>query len=402
VYVDSQWPTELDLTVQPQVLAYMESHFWQATHVEWHAIRACTSGLGNLQSHIGVCNQTALVPANQTCRDRGDGYEFLVFHRHMIQALKQLWPNHSEQFTAFPKFPTVDDLPEQWKARLAAEPWSEDELAVGKIGDEMDKPENYGRFADEGELGFWLQCNVGQVPTAFSAPDMPWVGIHFSLHNKWNNANNRRHGLNNGEANIDNYMFWKLHGWIDGVWEKYRDAIGKPKDDPELQAALEASCYEMDTYIALLGGEPIPTNSDPLPVESGVFHEEVRPLLENQVTRCSGCHGASASGAAAGLSLGGHISSADIVAGIVNRASFDGGQYKLVVPGKPLESWLYLKAAGLAGDPPEGSLGPCVPGTATCLTGVMPPNGQSSAPTLTPEQLQVIYDWIAAGAAGPS
>lgn len=401
-FIDSQWPDEVDLTLQPQVLSFMGEHHWEAAHVEWHAIRGCSSGQGNALSNINICDQVPLIPANQNCRDKGDGYEFLVFHRHMIQALKQLWPNHSEQFTAFTKFPVPDDLPPQWKARLEAEPWTEDELAVGKIGDEMHLEENYSRFADEGELGYWLQCFYNSTPTAFSAPNMPWVGIHFSLHDKWNHAHNTAHGLNNGDANINNYMFWKLHGWIDGVWEKYRDAKGLPKDDPKLTADLEASCYEMDTYIALLGDEPIPDDG-PLPVESGVFHEQVRPLFENQVTKCSGCHGASASGAAAALSLGGHISSADILTGLVNQTAYGGGQYKLVVPGKPLESWLYLKVAGLAPAPPTGSLGACV-GTAdnACRTGVMPPRGGSdNTPTLGAAELQIIYDWIAAGAAGP-
>jgi hypothetical protein len=385
-------PKLVDTTLQPQVIQWMQDNSWQAAHVEWHAIRACSLGGGGA-SKVNICSFTQLVPKDQNCQTGGDGYQFLVFHRHMIQALKQLWPKHSEQFTGFGKFPTkAEDVPEQW--RSAWKDWDADALAAGKIGDEIDKPENLARFPDEGTLGFWLQCNVGQKLK--NSTNMPWVGLHFVLHAKWARPGNTTHGVNNTEANIDNYMFWKLHGWIDNVWEKYRLAKGLKPTDQKLKDDLVAQCQEMHTEIQIiqenLDPSQVPDPNAPLPVESGVFHEKVRPIFESQTNLCSGCH--AESGANANLRLGGHISSKDIVAGLVNRPSYDGGQFKIVVPGDPDHSWLYLKAAGKA----EGA-GCQASATAQCISGVMPPS--TGGPTVSASELAILYQWIADGAAGP-
>jgi hypothetical protein len=386
----------VDTTVQPQVLTYMQNNNWEAAHVEWHAIRTCNvPGSMGSGSKVNICSYTSLVPTDQNCLDDGDGYQFLVFHRHMIQALKQLWPHHTEQFTGFAKFPTsAADVPPEW--RSAWTDWPADTLAAGQIGDAIDTPENLARFPDEGTLGFWLQCNVGQMlktPTN----NMPWVGLHFALHAKWARPGNTTHGVNNTSSNIDNYMFWKLHGWIDNVWEKYRLAKGLLPTDAKIKADLTAQCREMHTEIAIvqktLGtGPPPDPNTTPLPMESGFFHTMVRPIFESQKNLCSGCH--AETGANANLTLGGHISSADIVAGLVNRPSNDGGQFKIVVPGDPDHSWLYLKPAGLA-----ASAGCMASATAQCITGTMPPI--SNTPTLTSTELATIRQWISDGAAGP-
>ncbi|RYZ06048.1 MAG: hypothetical protein EOO73_18015 [Myxococcales bacterium] len=386
-------PSLVDTTVQPEVLKWMTENSWQASHVEWHAIRACNLPGGGGLSKVNICRFTQLVPADQNCVSPGDGYQFLVFHRHMIQALKQLWPKHSEQFTGFSKFPSAaEDVPPQW--RSAWKNWDADVVAAGKLGDEIDKPENLARFKDEGELGFWLQCNVGQK--LMGAANMPWVGLHFVLHAKWARPGNTTHGVNNTDSNIDNYMFWKLHGWIDNVWEKYRVAKGLKPDDEQLKKDLVAQCQEMHTEIAIiqqdLDPEEVVDPNEPLPVESGFFHEQVRPLFESQKNLCSGCH--AETGANAKLRLGGHVSSKDIVAGLVNQPSRDGGQFQLVVPGEPDQSWLYLKAAGkaeTAGCQPSSS--------AQCIPGVMPPS--MAGPTLSAEELATLRQWIADGAAGP-
>jgi hypothetical protein len=332
-------------------------------------------------SKIDVCSHTEMIPTDQECKTDGDGLQFFAMHRHMIQSLKQLWPNHSEQFEGFDKFPqSASDVPEQWRDVWSS--FSASDLANAKIADEIDKPENLSKFATEGAFGRWLQC---LTPT--------YSGLHGALHFKWVRTQNTRHGLGNQDTNIDNYMFWKLHGWIDKVWEKYRVAKGLAPDDPALTDELARQCYEMDKLSSLidpsLSNEPDNTT---LPEESGVFHEQVRPMFENALTKCSGCHGPQ--GAEVGMTLGGHKSSADIVAGLVNQPSRHGGQFLRVVPGDPEHSWLYLKAAGLA----EGA-GCVESASASCKTGAMPPTGEAKP---TAEELQKLYDWIKSGAPAPT
>jgi hypothetical protein len=380
----------VDTTVQPQVLTWMNTHRWEEAHVEWHAIRTCAASLGGgSASKVNICSYTSLVPTDQQCLTDGDGYQFLLFHRHMIQALKQLWPNHTEQFTGFPTFPqSAADVPKEWQS--AWTDWSADALAAGKIGDAIKDPANLARFPDEGTLGFWLQCNVGQKLT-MPANNMPFVGLHFLLHAKWVRNGNTAHGVNNTSANIDNYMFWKLHGWIDKVWQDYRDAKGLSNDDPKYKADMLAQCREMDTEISIIQQKkPMPTDTDPnpnpLPAETGFFATNVRPIFDSSYG-CSGCH--DVAGPNGSLVLGGNISGADIVKGLVNVAAVDAPGFKYIVPNDPDNSWLYKKITGKTSD--------CT--ASACITGPMPPDTQ---PDVSAADAATIRQWIMMGAPAPT
>ena len=197
-------------------------------------------------------------------------------------------------------------------------------------------------------------------------------GIHFDLQHRGSGCapTTARTRSNNGDANVDNYMFYKIHGWIDQVWAKNRKAKGLSDDDPKFKADLDAQCREIDAeeQISLQELDPsmVRDPNAPLPVESGFFHEQVRPIFESATNKCSGCH--AETGPSGAMTLGGHISSKDIVAGLVGVQALDGGQYQLVVPGDPDHSWLYLKPSGLA-----PSAGCMETSTGTCITAVMPP-----------------------------
>ena len=381
-------PSIVDLTVQPEVLSWMQSHFWEAAHVEWHAIRTCSLPGGPRGSKVNICQFTDMIPTDQNCQSSGDGYQFLLFHRHMLEALKQLWPKHSEQFSAFPRFPqSAEDVPAQW--RSAWQKFNSTDLANAKIAEEIDKPENLALFPNEGALGFWLQCNMGATIAGFSLKS---GGLHGDLHAHWVRQGNTDHGLGNTSSNVDNYMFWKLHGWMDNVWEKYRTAKGLKRTDPKYVDDMLKQCHEMDieAEICRTGAKPVDTNT-PLPVEAGFFHEKVRPIFEAAANKCSGCH--SADGPEAGMSLGGHISSKNIVAGLVNQQAVGGGQFKRVVPGQPEQSWLYLKIAAMTTSCKATSV-------SQCFVGPMPPSADGQT-TVSAADADIVKQWIADGAKGP-
>ena len=91
------------------------------------------------------------------------------------------------------------------------------------------------------------------------------------------------------------------------------------------------------------------------------------------------------------MPLGGHISSADVVKGLVNVTAMHGGQFKRIAPKDPDHSWLYLKASGMAMG--AGCMG------AMCNAQVMPPTGQV---TLSQTDLNTIRQWILDGAVAPT
>jgi hypothetical protein len=374
-----QWKSSsgaIDLVVPKAVLEWMTERIWEPSHDAWHNVRRCRSGVvapGAGRGTTSLCSSTELIPAHQECADAEDGYQFLVVHRHMIQALKQAFPQHQTLFDGFPHFPfDASDVPAEWQGRWGTG-WS---ATIKDTATKLEDIENQlSQFPTEGDLGRFIQCG-GMANGASS--------IHGALHFKWV-VNDSPYSLGKQTVNIDNHMFWKLHGWIDSIWERYRTAKGLAATEPKLQQALVDQCKEMHT----LGHAVKPdaaTPSQPLPVEHGEFHENVRPILEKT---CGSCHSEASPEAA--MSLGGQISSADILKGLVNVQSMHGGQFKRVVAGDANQSWLYLKAAGMAMS--AGCTG------TMCNTQVMPPTGQV---TLTQTELNTIKQWIANGAPMPT
>jgi hypothetical protein len=390
-----QWKAsngDIDLVLPKGVLDFMHDSVWEQSHDAWHNIRRCGGGgfiggagglfggaggfFGGSGSGVDVCSHTELVPEDQECENASDGYQFLVMHRHMIQALKQSFPTHADLLNGFTKFPRqASDVPPEWQSRWS--PWPQAVLDMADRMENIEQNLNDPAFATEGDLGKFIQCTgAGSSPS-----------LHGALHFKWV-VGQSPYSLGTQAVNIDNYMFWKLHGWIDDVWERYRKAKGLADNEPKLTQALYDQCYEMHQLGHLFNSAVTPpASTDPLPVEHGYFHEQVRPILDKY---CSSCH--SGSGAQANLWLGGQISSAMIVQNLVGAPTLFGGQFKRVVAGDPNQSWLYLKVAGLAAN--AGCSG------TTCNAEVMPP--ASDKPTLSSAELGIIKKWISDGAPAPT
>ena len=369
---------EIDLFMPKPVLAWMHKHKWMEAHDAWHNVRRCMSFLSFPHSPtVNICDEHPdLIAKHQECSGADDGYAFLVEHRHMLNGFKQAFPQHTELFVGFEKFPfDAQSVPEQWRDRFSTG-WSAQIRRVAETLEDIEN--NLSMFPTEGDLGYYMQCGgMGQLGAASA--------IHTALHFKWT-VSGSPHALSDQVVDLGNYMFWKLHGWIDAVWERWRIAKGLPSDDPELKKALIDQCREMHTLAAEIGPADGSTSPpEPLPKESGSFHERVRPILEDN---CAACHaGANAEG---GLVLGGAISSALIVRNLVGVASVRGGQFQRVLPGDPDRSWFYLKPADRA------VTAGC---TGTCNAQVMPPTGMV---TLSQAQLEIIRSWIADGAPGPN
>jgi len=377
--------SQIDLTVQPEVLAWFKARVWEQAHFQWHNIRRCTSGQATADPQGGGVNpcktNPELIPTNQENKGPGDGLEFLAMHRHMIQSLKQLWPTHTEQFEGWEHFPTkASDVPKQWQ-----NDWTNWMANVATNGAKADDPASHMSetgFESEGAFGQWIQSTSG---------------LHGALHFKWVRTNNSEHGLGNQFTNIDNYMFWKMHGWIDKVWDRYRAAKGKKPTDQDIKDAVLAQCRQMDQLAIIVKPDLATTTcttANAKPKQTGVFAETIRPIFESNANKCTGCHGPS--GAEASLTLGGSdcVSSTDIYNALVNKASIGGGQYKLVEPGNADKSWLYLKVTGKA------STVSCTATTSNgmCSTETMPRGG---GVTLTSSQQDAIKKWINDGAAAP-
>lgn len=383
---------QTDATVQPEVIAWMEKHIWQEAHFIWHEARRCGGGGfpggfgGGEAGAVDPCSfPPERLPEENECAGPQDGYEFLVMHRHMLNALKDLWPSRTEQFEGWAVFPSQGDYPELLHPYFRN--WSEavlEDAALADSIDQMTAEEVLAIWPTEGHFGQWIQCGSLQGGLGGNS-------VHGALHFNGFPPNNQAHSVANQRRNLDSYLFWKLHGWIDNVWEKYRLATGLTPDDPRLADELLAQCQEMHFWaeqIESTGPQPEPPVDDEFE-ESGYFHEFVRPALER--AGCATCHGA---GEEAGLRLGYEVSSTEVVQRLVNAEARNVEGYRLVVPGDPDNSWLYLKASGQS----VNSSAVCRPSAPNTCRQAMP---NSAMPGLTEAELQLLRQWILDGAPVP-
>ena len=75
--------------------------------------------------------------------------------------------------------------------------------------------------------------------------------------------------------NLQNKIFWRLHGWIDARWTKFRAAKGLTETDPDYVAALKEASDEMMEDMPKLGGaEGERGLEEPPPEEFTKFFEQ--------------------------------------------------------------------------------------------------------------------------------
>ncbi|HEY7772946.1 MAG TPA: hypothetical protein VIC26_07180 [Marinagarivorans sp.] len=343
---------QVNATVHPVVYDFMYENAWQDAHVLWHNVRACGALFGETPRPDlpDACQDVLFQPEESTCEGAQDGLEFLAGHRLMMEQLQELWPSHLEQFTGWEKFPTRADYPQFLVDAGYVSDWSSSVLQAAEIGDNIEN--NMDLFANEGELGTWLQCGgtPGQASGGFGGFGSLGANLHIALHGNGSPGMNVPHSVNNNNQNLDAYLFWKLHGWIDNVWERYRAAKGKTRNDEDYKQEMLNQCREMDHWrdISLASRdpntEPNPDGPNPetgLPEESGYFHDVVRPAIENG--GCLNCHGDIPNSNS--LQLGGQITSTEIVENLLGDAVMV-DEYKYVVPGNLSASWLYMKSSG--------------------------------------------------------
>ena len=408
---DDQW----DLALPQEMLAWLAEQQWVQSHGDWHSIRRWdqTCGPGGAGGPGGpagpefVCETAEMLEARGLWRpeiqerEPGDGYAFLVMHRHMIRGFKEAFPRHADMVSGFNKVPLTQDDPENPLTWVDVQ-WSGDQRATIEILQDIEN--NLDLFEGEDDFGKWVQFGDGALgapggPGGPGGPPggggtggggggtgggdggaggggggaddsgRPPGGIHGPLHGQWA-VPGSPYSLINDNVNLNLVAFWRLHGWIDNVWERYRAAKGIGEDDATFNAEMNAQCEEMHAL-----SEAAPPD-DETSTETGAFAEKVAPIFN---TYCAGCH--AAAGASKGLVLAG-MAPSKIRERLVGVTSTE-VDMPLVDPGSASTSWLMRKVTG------DFSGISCT----ECST-TMPPAGAKP----TDEEIETIRAWIESGA----
>lgn len=244
-YITEQTPGGAQLTIHPDVAQWFGQNGWRRGYALWQQSRYCKSEFrGSLvPAMVEVCDSGSATPRADRCVDPRDSYDVLAMHRYMLQSIKSAWPHIEEPFAGWQIFPgDPEDYPKAVRSRFSA--WPNAVLRAARLADMLPKipyQEVVARWPTEVDFAHWLLCGTEPGEGGMAA-DALYPAL---LHNIDFGGGD---GIDSQGKQLDSYLFWMTHGWLNRVWDKYRMVIGKMVSEPELQAHLIRQCRVLDSW----------------------------------------------------------------------------------------------------------------------------------------------------------
>ncbi|KAB2914611.1 MAG: hypothetical protein F9K29_14715 [Hyphomicrobiaceae bacterium] len=217
----------------------MRARNWSGHHEQWHVesrldFWTALAAQGNpaAQEIVDYARQNGWSRAPQQEGAVGNGLEFLGMHRAMLELLAEAFPQHRHLLAGWTTPPQDPNAPDDIVPNGA--PF---ELAKAEAVEIIEHQP--ATFNGEDEFGAFVETNLR--PTASNplarSPD-PRTGIHNWLHNRWTDVESEVN-LGDPTKNIFNARFWRLHGWIDTQWSRFRIATGLSDADAAYKALID-------------------------------------------------------------------------------------------------------------------------------------------------------------------
>jgi hypothetical protein len=260
--------------IPKEVSDWMDRKGWGLHHKLWHFSRLWDANPG--------MNQWVLDHGGSRARrqegDLGNGLDFLAMHRNMIRTLRLYFPKYQALWHGWNEVPTdgnnpvdpIDQMPGPGP-HAAFDPNKLKTLHRLKVG--------LQDFQDDDTLGRYIETSRRPVPgnpKHISAD--PTAGIHNYLHARFSVDvfagcdPDQGVSMANFFGNLKNQRFWRLHGWIDQVWQSFRDLKGSGEDDPSYQVALKEQAVPLEDMPEMCRRETSVTQ------EFDFFAEDLRDL----------------------------------------------------------------------------------------------------------------------------
>ncbi len=242
------------LRLPTTIVTFENQNGWGNHHIEWHTERRWDL-LDS--SSVAWAKRQGWIRATLQEGTAGNGLEFLAMHRVMIRQLREQFPKSVALFVGWETPPTdpkdkADPLPHG-----ATDPFDDHMLdAISTLETKL------AGFKSDDDLGRYLETALR--PTASNASaratDLA-AGLHNYIHNRFSDSSSAI-DIGDPTVNLANKRFWRLHGWIDATWTKFRAAKGLTESDPAYQAALQAAAMHLAHSSALKATAGAP---DPIP-----------------------------------------------------------------------------------------------------------------------------------------
>jgi hypothetical protein len=233
---DAATRATVDPLAMPQdIVDYVKKQNWGQMHLEWHAERrwdAFTSDPKN----AAYAKKMHWKPAARQEGDIGNGMDFLAMHRAMLRILTKKFPQDASYFAGW-KTPPTDPRDPQNPVPSGARM---DPKALKAIDTLNHIEQHMADFPDDDALGRFIETSLGPSMD----PKLGMKGLHNYLHNRFSNPQSKI-DVGDPTVNLQNQLFWRLHGWIDGIWTRYRAAKGESETDPAYAKALKDATKNM-------------------------------------------------------------------------------------------------------------------------------------------------------------
>jgi hypothetical protein len=169
------------------------------------------------------------------------GLDFLAMHRAMLGTLKSRFPEQADLFKGWTAVPTeataADPVP---PSSVSGTFWASMVTAIARLENDV------GSFATEDELGLFIDTQhrpTAEDPLARSTEK--GTGVHTYLHVRFDDAKSPVR-MQRFSRNLESQVFWRVHGWVDRIWSKWRTAKGRDdKTDSAYAAAMHHACMHM-------------------------------------------------------------------------------------------------------------------------------------------------------------
>jgi len=250
-----------DVLLPQLVIDWINELELPAAHDAWHATRRWDDLCGASLAPAEGCDFAESLVAENLWRAEyqqgapGAGLAFLHMHRHMIHMFRTAFPAHADLFDGWTHVPRSIDDPENptpWKTI----DWNADNLIGFDILENIE--DHLDQFTNEDDLGVFIESTFRWTPEdPVVGLGLQGSGVHGAMHNQWA-VNRSPANLGRTDTALPNYIFWKLHGFIDDVWSRYRLAKHLHDEDVQYKTIARWECRLMYSLTPSHRPEPPP------------------------------------------------------------------------------------------------------------------------------------------------
>ncbi len=229
----------------PAAIVQFERHgMWGCMHREWHDTRQWDifSQPGSTSPRLNYALAKGWQRNAVQEGAPGNGLEFLAMHRAMVAILRSTFPAQASLFAGWTAPPLVatanDPLPATASGKATFN--LNMQSALNRLNTQL------ASFTTDDAFGLYIQSQLRWTAADVTArsPDAT-AGIHAYFHVRFDDPQSAIR-MQRFNRNIESQLFWRVHGYLDGLWTKNRVARGviDANDAPYL-AAMTHACLHM-------------------------------------------------------------------------------------------------------------------------------------------------------------